>query len=113
MRYETRRQQPVRGWRFAYRLARHAAIALVFACLSLLGGMAGYRHFEHLGWLDSFVNAAMLLGGMGPVDDPQTVGGKFFAGAYALYAGLVFLVTAGLVLTPVVHRVIHEFHWED
>ena len=113
MRYETRRQRPVRGWRFVYRLARHAAIAFVFAFLSLLGGMAGYRHFEHLGWLDAFVNAAMLLGGMGPVDIPQTVGGKAFAGAYALYAGLVFLVTAGLVLTPVVHRVIHEFHWED
>ena len=54
----------------------------------------------------------MLLGGMGPVNAPQTQAGKFFAGCYALYAGLVFIVTAALILTPVVHRVLHKFHWD-
>jgi hypothetical protein len=60
-----------------------------------------------------FLNAAMLMGGMGPVDAPQTDGGKVFAGLYALYAGLFFLIIAGIVLTPIVHRVMHRFHWEE
>jgi hypothetical protein len=59
------------------------------------------------------LNAAMLMGGMGPVDAPHTNGGKVFAGLYALYAGLLFLIIAGIVLTPVVHRVMHQFHWEE
>jgi hypothetical protein len=80
---------------------------------SLMLGMAGYGCFEHLPWRDAFLNAAMLMGGMGPVDAPQTDGGKLFAGLYALYAGLVFLVAAGLVFAPVVHRVMHKFHWEQ
>ena len=79
---------------------------------SLLIGMAGYAHYERLAWRDAFLNAAMLLGGMGPVASPQTAGGKLFAGLYALYAGLVFLVATGIVLAPVVHRLLHKFHWE-
>ena len=79
----------------------------------MLVGMAGYWYFESLGWRDAFLNTAMLLGGMGPVESPQTPNGKVFAGMYALYAGLVFLVIAGLLLVPVVHRVLHRFHWED
>ena len=75
-------------------------------------GMWGYERYENLAWRDAFLNAAMLLGGMGPVDDPKTDGGKLFAGLYALYAGLVFLVVAGLLLAPVVHRVLHLLHWE-
>jgi len=74
--------------------------------------MAGYMHYEQLPWRDAFLNAAMLLGGMGPVESPQTAGGKMFAGLYALYAGLVFLVAIGIVLAPVVHRLLHKFHWE-
>ena len=74
--------------------------------------MAGYRYYERLPWLDAFLNAAMLLGGMGPVEDPQTAGGKLFAGLYALYAGPVFLVATAIILAPVVHRLLHKFHWE-
>jgi hypothetical protein len=81
--------------------------------LSLLIGMLGYRVFEHLPWIDAFLNASMLLGGMGPVNMPQTAAGKLFAGCYALYAGLVFIATTALLLTPVLHRVIHRFHWAD
>jgi hypothetical protein len=81
--------------------------------VSLLAGILGYVHFEHLGWLDGFLNAAMLLGGMGPVESPQTPGGKVFAGLYALYSGMVFLVVVAIALSPVVHRVLHKFHLDD
>lgn len=91
----------------------HVAAALGLLLLSILLGMAGYEYFEHLRWRDAFLNAAMLLGGMGPVDAPRTDGGKVFAGLYALYAGLVFLVVAGLIIAPVVHRVMHKFYWEQ
>lgn len=95
---------------FRRRLLFHlfAAIGLFAGSLGL--GMAGYAYFERLGWLDAFVNAAMILGGMGPFDMPQTAGGKLFAGLYALYSGLVFLVTVGIVLAPVLHRWMHRFH---
>lgn len=77
---------------------------------SLFIGMLGYVYFEDLGWLDGFLNAAMLLGGMGPVAPLETPGGKLFAGLYALYSGIVFLVAAGILVAPVVHRVVHRFH---
>jgi hypothetical protein len=88
-------------------------VAVVVVTMSLLGGILGYVHFERLSWLDGFLNAAMLLGGMGPVESPQTPGGKVFAGLYALYAGMVFLVVAGIILAPVGHRVLHTFHWYE
>jgi hypothetical protein len=75
--------------------------------------MAGYEYFEHLAWRDAFINSAMLLGGMGPVNAPQSDGGKMFAGLYALYAGLVFLIVLAIIFTPVIHRVLHTFHWEE
>jgi hypothetical protein len=95
------------------RLLLHFAAATGLVLVSLMIGMAGYVRFEHLTWLDAFLNAAMLLGGMGPVETPQTSGGKLFAGVYALYAGLLFLVVAGLVLAPVVHRILHKFHFQS
>jgi hypothetical protein len=75
--------------------------------------MSGYVYFESLSWTDAFLNAAMLLGGMGPVNAPITEGGKLFAGWYALYAGLIFLVVAGVLGAPVVHRVLHRFHLDE
>ncbi len=81
--------------------------------LSLGAGMLGYRHFEGLAWIDGFLNSAMLLGGMGPVNPPLTAAGKLFAGIYALYAGLVFIVTAALVLSPILHRLLHRFHLNE
>jgi len=80
---------------------------------SLFAGMAGYEYFENLAWRDAFINSAMLLGGMGPVNAPQSDGGKIFAGLYALYAGLVFLIVSAIIFTPVIHRVLHTFHWEE
>ncbi len=86
------------------------AAVIVF---SLALGMAGYEYYESLPWRDAFLNSAMLMGGMGPVDAPRSDGGKLFAGCYALYAGFVLLVAAGLVLSPVVHRLLHTFHWDQ
>jgi len=80
---------------------------------SLAIGMAGYHGLERLSWLDSFLNAAMLLGGMGPLAAPQTYAGKLFAGCYALYCGLVVIAVAGIVLVPVAHRILHRFHLEE
>jgi hypothetical protein len=98
---------------FLWRLARHVGVATAIVAGSLWVGMLGYHHFERLGWLDAFLNAAMLLGGMGPVESPATPGGKLFAGLYALYAGMVFLIVASIALAPVVHRILHRFHWKD
>ena len=109
--YETRKQSPLSRPHFARRVVLHFAIAASLLLGSLAAGMAGYMYFESLAWRDAFVNAAMLLGGMGPVDMPKTDGGKIFAGLYALYSGLLILVTAGVVLTPVLHRILHKFHW--
>ncbi len=111
--YEPRHHPPIPRRHFVRRLAGHVAIACVIVAGSLLIGMAGYEHYERLPWRDAFLNSAMLLGGMGPVDAPQTAGGKLFAGVYALYAGLIFLVVAALLGAPVFHRLLHKLHWED
>jgi hypothetical protein len=111
--YETRKQRPLARARFVRRLLAHLLVAIGLLIVSLLFGMWGYVFFENLGWRDAFLNAAMLLGGMGPVNPPQTDGGKLFAGIYALYAGLVFIITAALLFTPILHRVLHKFHWDD
>ena len=111
--YEPRVLPPIPPQRFARRVVLHSAAALALLVLSLALGMAGYEYFESLPWRDAFLNAAMLMGGMGPVHVPRTDGGKLFAGAYALYAGLVFLVAAGLIFSPVVHRLMHKFHWQE
>jgi hypothetical protein len=111
--YEHRAEELLPRRVFVRRLLLHAAAALCLVIISLAIGMAGYMYFERLPWRDAFVNCAMLLGGMGPVDSPKTDGGKLFAGCYALYAGLVFLVTAGVVVAPVVHRLLHRFHWNQ
>jgi hypothetical protein len=110
--YEHHKERLLSRTAFLRRLARHVAVAVLVVVGSLVGGMAGYVRFEGLGWLDAFLNAAMLLGGMGPIWSPATPGGKVFAGVYALYAGMLFLVVASIILAPLVHRVLHRFHWE-
>ena len=110
--YEARTHRPLTRQRFLRRLAAHSASAAALVAGSLAIGMAGYSHFEGLAWRDAFLNTAMLLGGMGPVDPPRTNGGKIFAGIYALYAGLAFIVFAGLLVAPFLHRLLHKFHWD-
>ena len=111
--YESRIQVPLARPEFVKRLLGHVLFVLALIVVSLLIGMLGYMGFENLSWIDAFLNSAMLLGGMGPVNAPQTVAGKLFAGFYALYAGLAFIVTAGLLFAPVLHRLLHRFHWNS
>ena len=111
--FEHKSQPLIPARAFAMRLARSLAVALALVLLSLLAGMLGYHRIEHLGWLDAFLNAAMLLGGMGPVALPVSDAGKLFAGVYALYCGLVVILVAGIMLTPVAHRVMHSLHLEE
>jgi len=95
---------------FLRRLSLSALLGLVLIGASLLIGMLGYHGFEGLSWMDSFLNASMLLGGMGPLWSPQTDAGKIFAGLYALYSGLAVLAIVGVMFAPVVHRFLHSFH---
>ena len=111
--YEPKGHPLLSRGQFVRRVLRHVAAAFALLVFSIALGMAGYEHFEQLPWRDAFLNTAMLLGGMGPVDPPKTDGGKLFAGLFALYAGLVFLFAAGVVLAPILHRVLHKFHWEQ
>jgi hypothetical protein len=111
--YEHRRTAPLSRAAFLLRMVRHCLVATLLLALSLWLGMAGYSYYEHLAWRDAFLNASMLLGGMGPVNNPVTPAGKLFAGWYALYAGMVFLVTATIMLAPVVHRMLHLFHYDE
>ena len=95
------------------RLARcfGLGVGLILVCLGI--GMAGYHTFEKLPWLDAFLNAAMILSGMGPVATVQTAAGKLFAGCYALFSGLALITIVGVILSPVAHRLLHQFHLED
>src|SRR4029079_1372548 len=98
---------------FRLRMLAHFGAALMLIAVSIGIGMAGYCGFDHLSATDGCLNTSMLLGGMGPVNAPATEAGKLFAGFFALYAGLVFIVTAGLLFAPLVHRLMHRFHWVD
>jgi hypothetical protein len=100
--FESRKQAVASRRRFARRLA--------FIGLSLLAGMLGYAHFEGMSWLDAFLNAAMILSGMGPVEPLKTDAGKLFAGCYAIYSGLIVILITGIVLAPIAHRILHRFH---
>lgn len=98
---------------FLRRLTRYAIIAFGIDLGSLVIGIFGYHFLEGISWVDSLLNAAMILGGMGPVNELHTTAGKLFASFYALYSGVVFLVVAGVLFAPVVHRFLHYFHLEQ
>lgn len=112
--YEPRHKPPLPFHRFLLRFLLHAAWAQVLVAVSLAIGMAGYGYYEHMSWRDAFVNSAMLLSGMGPMKtEGLSDDGKVFAGCYALYSGLVLIVIIGIMLAPVIHRVLHVFHWSE
>ncbi|HMK65596.1 MAG TPA: hypothetical protein VK564_07355 [Thermodesulfobacteriota bacterium] len=110
--YEHHRQPLLNRVDFIGRMVRHGVVGLALILGSLGIGMIGYHTFESLAWVDAFVNASMILGGMGPVAELRTTAGKIFAGSYALYSGLIFLVVVGVIFAPVVHRFLHRFHAE-
>ncbi len=108
------RSQPLLPRRlFARRLLRTMGFGVVLLGLSLAAGMAGYHYLENLPWIDAFLNASMIMAGMGPVATLQTSGGKLFAGCYALYCGIALITSAAVMLSPVVHRMFHRFHLEE
>lgn len=98
---------------FFTRVGVHAGVAAVVLFLNLGAGMLGYHGFEHLGWVDAFANAALILSGMGPLAPIHTEAGKLFIGGYAIFSGVVFLTTVGFFLTPIVHRLLHRLHLES
>ena len=112
-RYE-HRSEPLLPWRLFLlrRVGKTVAAAAAVIVVSLILGMLGYRLTEGMGWLEAFLNASMILGGMGPVDAMHSDAGKLFAAFYALYSGLVLVGVAGLLLAPFMHRLLHRFHLE-
>jgi hypothetical protein len=111
--FEQRTQPLLSRRRFALRLLRTGCFGALLLGFSLAMGMAGYHFLEHLPWLDAFLNAAMIMSGMGPVATLQTSAGKIFAGCYALYCGIALITAAAVMLSPVVHRIFHRFHLEE
>lgn len=103
---------PVR--QFQSRLMRAVLVGLGMIALSLAMGMVGYAYFfPKLDWADAFVNAAMILSGMGPLAAPETTGAKLFSGCYAIYSGLMLVMSAGVVFAPLVHRFLHKMHADE
>lgn len=109
---ENLHQRLIERERHLLRLIQAVVKASGLILVSLGVGMLGYHYLENLSWVDSLLNASMILGGMGPVNPLRTTGGKLFASFYALYSGMVFLVVAGFVFGPFMHRILHRFHLE-
>jgi hypothetical protein len=99
--------------RFARRLARNFTVATGIVAGSLLIGVLGYHVFARLSWIDAFLNASMILTGMGPASDLPTDGAKIFASFYALFSGVIFLTAVAVLIAPLFHRFMHRFHLED
>ncbi len=99
--------------KFFIRMGWHLATGLCLIAISLAIGMSGYAWFEKMRWIDAFVNASMILSGMGPVGELHTAGGKIFAGCYALYSGLALITIVGIIFTPIAHRLFHKFQLDD
>ena len=97
---------------FARRVLRYSLVTAGIILSSLGMGMLGYHYFESLSWIDSLLNASMILGGMGPVNALRTNAGKLFASFYALYSGIILLASVGILVTPIFHRFMHRFHLE-
>ncbi len=110
--FEHRREPLLPRAQFYRRLARSLAVALLFMSASLALGIFGYHWIAHLPWIDALLNAAMILTGMGPVDEMKTDSAKVFASAYALFSGVAFLSAMAVLVAPVAHRLLHKFHAE-
>lgn len=111
--YEAHKQPVISTRRFMRRQIRHALVALALILVSLVIGMAGYMGLAKMSVVDAFLNTAMLLGGMGPVGDLKSDAAKIFAGLFALYAGVIFIVAAGILVAPGAHRILHRLHAEE
>ena len=110
--FEHRKEQLLPRHEFVLRLGWSVAAGVALILFSLSIGMAGYHRLEHLPWIDAFLEAAMIMSGMGPVATLHTSAGKLFSGCYAIYCGIALIATTGVILAPVVHRSLHKFHLE-
>lgn len=108
--YERNHEKLLTPREFARRVDRHGGLVFLAVVVALAIGMSGYHFINRQPWLDAFLEAAMILGGMGPVQTPLTPAGKLFAGFYALFSGLFFIGASGVLLAPFLHRMIHYFH---
>lgn len=113
MMFEHHSQPLLPRHRFYRRVGRYASAAFLLLAASWALGTLGYRLLENMSWIDALFNAAMILGGMGPVNELHTDAGKLFASFYALFSGVVFLVAVGVLVVPVLHRLLHIFHLEE
>ena len=111
--YEHRTHRLLKWPEFFRRAAKHVLWALVVILASVGIGTVGYRTAGHLSWIDAFLNASMILGGMGPVNPLKTSGARVFASVYALFSGVIFIALMGIVLSPLAHRMLHNFHLDD
>lgn len=111
--FESRHQPIASRLVFVQRFLKFFAFAAGLAIMALGMGILGYHHWAGFTWIDSLLNAAMILGGMGPIGDLPNDGAKLFAAAYALFSGLVFISVMGILLTPIAHRVLHHFHFDE
>lgn len=111
--YEHHKQPLATRREFLLRLALNVVVGFIILIVSLAMGMAGYHYLEGLSWIDSLLNASMILGGMGPVNPLRTDAGKIFASFYALYSGVVLLASVGVLAAPIFHRFLHHFHLAD
>lgn len=111
--YEHHSQPLLPRKRFFKRFLVHTLVSLAIMAAALMLGILGYHFLEGLSWVDALLNAAMLLGGMGPVDAIKTESGKIFASIYALFSGVIFLVVAGVIVAPVAHRILHFMNLEE
>jgi hypothetical protein len=110
--YEHRSDRLLSRVEFARRVFGHFGAAVVAAAVALLVGIVGYHFIGGMDWLDSLLNASMILGGMGPVDPLKSGAAKVFASCYALFSGLVFIGLLGVLLAPFIHRVMHKLHMD-
>lgn len=111
--FEHHKQPLISRADFLRRLLGFTFAAFLLLAVSWFIGILGYRFLEGLSWIDAILNSAMILGGMGPVNQLTTVGGKVFASLYAVFSGVVFLISIGVLLAPIFHRLMHRFHLQD
>jgi TRAP-type C4-dicarboxylate transport system permease small subunit len=111
--YERRHDQLAPRSVFVKRIVASLAVALGLICVALLIGIAGYHFLAGFNWIDSLLEASMILGGMGPIKELPSDPAKIFASIYALFSGLLLIAMMGIILAPVIHRVMHKFHVDE